>query len=121
MKIVRQHDSQDCGAACIAMIAGYYGLKYPFGKFRNLVRTDFQGTTIHDILIAARTIGLNGEGHYGNSKDILKAMKSSEIQCPFIAHTIVDNSLMHYVVVFKLTSKYVVVYNVPIRVDTSNS
>ena len=33
---IRQQDEMDCGAACLASVAGYYGLKMPVARLRRL-------------------------------------------------------------------------------------
>lgn len=37
---IRQQDEMDCDAACLASVAGYYGLKMPVARLRRLAGTD---------------------------------------------------------------------------------
>ena len=46
MKVIYQHDRRDCGAACIAMISAFYGLKLPLSTIREYTKTDSEGTNI---------------------------------------------------------------------------
>ena len=39
-----KHDMRDCGAACLASVAGHYGLQLPIAKIRQLYHTDKRGT-----------------------------------------------------------------------------
>lgn len=41
---IKQHDITDCGAACLASIAAYYGLHMSIAKIRQLASTDCKGT-----------------------------------------------------------------------------
>ena len=58
MNVVLQHDECDCGAACLCMIAGYYGLKLPVSNCRELTKTDQMGTNLYGIVDGAEQIGL---------------------------------------------------------------
>lgn len=102
MKIIQQHEQRDCGAACLSMIAAYYGLKYPFSKFRELTRTDKDGTNLYGLVEGGRQIGLNAEALFGASEDLTRGIESGKISFPFIAHTVSDNAMLHFVVVFGL-------------------
>lgn len=42
---VKQQDETDCGAACIATIAKYYGKRISITKIRNIAGTDTKGTS----------------------------------------------------------------------------
>ena len=47
MRIIKQHDERDCGAACLSMIASHFGLKHPISKYRELTNyiSDWTGKT----------------------------------------------------------------------------
>lgn len=45
-QIVLQHSEEDCGAACIASIAKYYGRNLAIARVREAVGTGAQGTTL---------------------------------------------------------------------------
>lgn len=61
MKIIMQHDERDCGAACIAMIAAYYGCEKSLQFFRNLTNTDKEGVNVYGLIQASEKIGINAE------------------------------------------------------------
>lgn len=46
MKYHQQYDSSDCGPACIAMVAPYYGKNVSIAKTRKIAGTDTEGTNL---------------------------------------------------------------------------
>ena len=100
MKIVLQHDERDCGAACLAMIASNYKLYLPISKCRELTKTDKSGTNLYGLTDGAKQIGLDAEALSGSPDELLKGIDSGDISFPFIAHTVNENAMLHYVVVF---------------------
>jgi ABC-type bacteriocin/lantibiotic exporter with double-glycine peptidase domain len=54
---VEQNAEEDCGAACVAMIARHYGKAISFPLIRNLVGTGQQGTTLLGLKRGADEIG----------------------------------------------------------------
>lgn len=100
-KKIKQHDITDCGAACIASIASHYKLNLPVARIRQLAGTDKKGTNILGMVEAAQKLGFEAKGVKGTFESLFKIPK------PAIAHLIVDNILQHYVVIYKVTSKYI--------------
>ena len=45
-QVVLQQSEEDCGAACLASIAKFYGQNITISRLRELVGTDQQGTTL---------------------------------------------------------------------------
>ena len=45
-QVVIQHSEEDCGAACLASIAKFYGQNFTISRLRELVGTGQQGTTL---------------------------------------------------------------------------
>ena len=45
-QVVLQQSEEDCGAACLASIAKFYGLNFTISRLRELVGTGQQGTTL---------------------------------------------------------------------------
>ena len=43
---VKQHDITDCGAACLASISAYFGMRFPIARIRQFASTDQQGTNV---------------------------------------------------------------------------
>ena len=100
---VKQHDSTDCGAACLATISKYYGLRLSISKIREVAGTDKQGTNVYGIVKAAEKLDFTAKGVKGDKESIYY-----EFPLPAIAHVIIDN-LLHYVVVYKITKKTVII------------
>lgn len=101
---VRQHDITDCGAACLATISKQYGFKTSITKIREVAGTDKQGTNAYGVMKAAESLGFTAKGVKGNQEAFF-----SDFPLPCIAHVIVEGTLLHYVVIHKITKKQVVV------------
>ena len=102
---IKQHDIKDCGAACLATISKQYGLKIPISKIREVAGTDMNGTSAYGVVKAAETLGFTAKGVKASKpEDIF-----SEFPKPAIAHVIVDGSLLHYVVIHKVTKEEILV------------
>lgn len=102
MRVVRQHDQRDCGAACLSMIAAHYGLKLPISRCRELTKTDKSGTNLYGLVSGAEKIGLKAEGLSGSPDELLEGISGGEITFPFIAHIVSEDAMLHYVVVYGL-------------------
>ena len=94
---IKQYDITDCGAACLATISKQYGLKIPITKIREVAGTDKQGTNAYGVVKAAEQLGFTSKAVRGNKEAF------SEFPLPAIAHVVVDGSLLHYVVIHKIT------------------
>ncbi|MBY0436288.1 MAG: hypothetical protein K2U26_19505 [Cyclobacteriaceae bacterium] len=103
MKIpkVKQRDITDCGAACLASIAAYYKLQLPVARIRQLASTDKKGTNVLGMIEAAEKIGFQAKGVKGPFESLFKIPK------PAIAHVNIKNVLLHYVVIYHATPKYI--------------
>lgn len=102
---VKQHDYKDCGCACLATICKTYGLKYPISKIREVAGTDKEGTSALGVIKAAEKLGFSAKGVKANKpEDIF-----SEIPLPAIAHVVIDNTMLHYVVIHKISEKEIIV------------
>lgn len=101
---IKQHDITDCGAACLATISKQYGFKTSITKIREVAGTDKQGTNAYGVIKAAEGLGFTAKGVKGNQEAFF-----SEFPLPCIAHVIVEGSLLHYVVIHKITKKQILV------------
>lgn len=101
---VKQHDITDCGAACLATISKQNGYRISISKIREIAGTDKQGTNAYGVIKAAEALGFSAKGVKGNQEAFF-----SEFPLPCIAHVVVDGSLMHYVVIHKITKKQVII------------
>lgn len=57
--VVRQHNDEDCGAACIATIAQYYGRTFSITHTREAVGTGQLGTTLLGLRRGTQALGFN--------------------------------------------------------------
>jgi ABC-type bacteriocin transporter len=101
---IKQYDIKDCGAACLATICKQYGLKYPITKIREVAGTDKQGTNAYGMIQAAEKLGFTAKGVKGDHEAFF-----SEFPLPAIAHVVIDQSLLHYVVIHKISKKEVII------------
>ena len=98
--IIKQHDTVDCAAACLASIMRYYQKNVSISKIREVAGTDKDGTSVYGIIKAAEKFGFSAKGvQADDSKAILE-----KFPLPAIAHVLIDNKLLHYVVVYKITA-----------------
>jgi ATP-binding cassette, subfamily C, bacteriocin exporter len=102
MKIkVKQRDITDCGAACLASVAAFYNVVLPVSRIRQFAGTDKKGTNVLGLIEASGKIGFMAKGVKGEWESLFKIPK------PAIAHIIVKGILTHYVVIVKVTDKYI--------------
>lgn len=100
MKTISQHDERDCGAACLAMIATYFGYPLTIAKSRELTKTDRTGTNLYGMVEGAAKIGLEAEALSGDPEELLYSLNNKELHFPFVAHIISEQGMLHYVVVY---------------------
>lgn len=102
---IKQHELKDCGCACLATICRQYGLKYPISKIREVAGTDKKGTSALGLIQASEKLGFVAKGVKINKvEDIFGA-----IPLPAIAHVIIDQKLMHYVVIHKISKEEIII------------
>lgn len=100
-KKIKQKDITDCGAACLASIAGHYNLQYPIARIRQIAGTDKKGTNVYGVVQAAQKLGFEAKGVKGEVDSL------QEIPLPAIAHVIVKETLQHYVVITKVNKEHI--------------
>jgi len=98
--IVRQLDSMDCGAACLAMVCAYHGMEYSLTSLRDITFVDLEGVSLLNIKTAAEKIGLET---LPVKADYAKLQR--ELPLPAIAHW--DQN--HFVVVYDVQDDEVVI------------
>jgi ATP-binding cassette subfamily B protein len=101
---IRQHDMTDCGAACLATISKQHGYKTSISRIREVAGTDKQGTNAYGLIKAAEQLGFTAKGVKGDQNAFF-----ADFPLPSIAHVIIDGSLLHYVVIHKITEKQVII------------
>jgi ATP-binding cassette, subfamily C, bacterial len=82
-QFVQQHSEEDCGAACLAAIAKYYGQKFTLNRVREAVGTGQFGTTLLGLKRGAEILGFKANP-VKTSPEILD--KINEAPLPAIIH-----------------------------------
>lgn len=97
---IRQRDTSDCGAACLASVAAHFRLELPLSVIRQWAGTDRKGTSAWGLIKAAEKMGMSAKG--------VKAMADAlaEVPLPAIAHINRNGRLMHYVVIYRIQRNY---------------
>lgn len=96
---VRQHDTTDCAAACLAMVCLHYKKEITITKLRDMMGTDLKGTNLVGLQKAANELGFTTAAVRVDRENFL-----SDFSLPCIAQVITDQGLAHFVVVFKKTT-----------------
>lgn len=95
-KLIKQHDEKDCGIACIAMVLGNYNSSIPMSKLRLMSGTNNQGTSAFGLVTALESLNFKCKVFQTNHS----IWNEEELTFPLIAHVKLDNSYLHYVVVY---------------------
>ena len=103
--LIKQHDMRDCGAACLASVAGHYGLQLPIAKIRQLCHTDKRGTNALGLIQGLEQMGFNAKGVKASLENLPQA------PLPAITHTIFKEQYQHYVVIYKVHKGKISVMN----------
>jgi ATP-binding cassette subfamily B protein len=97
--LVLQHDASDCGAACLAMIARFYGVPVGVARLRDMANVDRDGASLWSVSQAAEALGFHTRGLQ------LAYEALADIQTPSIVHW----EGVHYVVLYEASAKGVIV------------
>ena len=98
---IKQHDTTDCGAACLATVAAHHGLTLSIAQVRALAGTDQEGTNAYGLISAAKELKFDAKAVTAEEKEDI----FSEFPLPAIAHVLVEDEAFHYVVIHKITKK----------------
>ena len=101
---IKQHDATDCAAACMAMVCLHYKKESTITKLRDMMGTDLKGTNLIGLSICAEKLGFMSQAVRVDKEGFL-----SKYTLPAIANVVTKEGLSHFVVVFKITEKYVVI------------
>lgn len=89
---IPQHDEASCGAAALAMVARYYGIRIPVDRLRRLAQTGYAGASFYFMAVAASQIGFRARP-VRTTRDQL-----ANLRLPAVAHW--ENR--HYVVLYRV-------------------
>ncbi|MHC5819762.1 MAG: peptidase domain-containing ABC transporter [Nostoc sp.] len=94
-----QHSASDCGAACLVMVSRYWGKRFSVNRLRDIANVDRNGASLRGLLVAAESIGFATRPVKAGLQQLAKQ------KLPAIAHW----EGKHYIVVYEITPKYVIV------------
>jgi ATP-binding cassette subfamily C protein len=80
---IRQHNEEDCGAACLATICAHHRAHLPMGWIRHLVGTSKEGTTLLGLKRGAEKLGFNAQAAKADTR-LLDDLQS--LPLPMICH-----------------------------------
>lgn len=100
---VRQVDQSDCGAAALATVSLYYDVPIALQRMRDLAGTDRVGTNLLGLLEAAEKLGFSAKAAKGPYAAL------SDAPLPAIAHVTTDEGLGHFVVLYRVGKRRVVI------------
>lgn len=101
---VKQHYKYDCGAACLASVAAFYGVKQSLAHIRLLCGCTPQGISMLGITDGATALGLSAKGYCSPKKEL---QHIKELEIPVIAHMIDNDGFCHYVTVYAIEKEKV--------------
>ena len=102
---VLQHDSSDCGVACLASAIRYFGGDISIEKLRNMSGTGRSGTSMLGLYQAAVKNGLSATGYEASTKDI------KEHADALILHVIIEEKLEHYILCYGFQDEKFVIWD----------
>ena len=102
MKIIYQQDEKDCGVACIAMILKHYKTEIPIHKLREFSGSDLDGTSAFGLKKTFEKLNFECLAIQADNS----VWKEKELPLPLIAHVLIDDSFMHYVVVYDVKGDF---------------
>ncbi|MGH1395425.1 MAG: peptidase domain-containing ABC transporter [Trichormus sp.] len=94
-----QQSASDCGAACLVMVARYWGKQFSVNRLRDIANVDRNGASLRGLTVAAETLGLNTRPVKASFNQLAKQ------KLPAIVHW----EGKHYIVVYEINSKHVIV------------
>ncbi len=99
--LVKQRDKSDCGAACLASVAAYYGLQIPVSRIRKYAGTGKQGTSLYGLIAAAEQLHFHAKAVKATGIDL------NCIPLPTIFHLVLENGSQHFTVVYGVRKNHV--------------
>ncbi len=94
-----QQSASDCGAACLVMVSRYWGKRFSVNRVRDIANVDRNGASLRGLSVAAESIGFNTRPVKASLDQLGKQ------KLPAIVHW----QGRHYIVVYEITNKYVIV------------
>jgi|WetSurMetagenome_2_1015567.scaffolds.fasta_scaffold00040_5 ATP-binding cassette, subfamily C, bacteriocin exporter len=102
---VLQHDSTDCGAACLVSIIKYLGGNSSIEEIRKLSGTSQQGTSMLGLFQASKKYGLDSVGYEASINDIIG------FKDILILHVINDKGFEHFIICYGFTDNKFIIWD----------
>ena len=102
---VRQEGSKECGVATLLMLIKYYNGYINIRYLKELTKTNRNGTTLYNLVKTLREIGFEADGVKCDCDNLI----NSKINLPFICSVIIDNSYKHFIIVYEISTKWIIV------------
>nr|AVH79655.1 cyclic nucleotide-regulated ABC bacteriocin/lantibiotic exporter [Desmonostoc muscorum PCC 7121] len=94
-----QQSASDCGAACLVMVARYWGKNFSLNHLRDRANVDRNGASLRSLSAAAESLGFSTRPVKASLDQLAKQT------LPAIVHW----EKAHYIVVYQITKKHVIV------------
>ncbi|WP_404785950.1 ABC transporter transmembrane domain-containing protein [Altericista sp. CCNU0014] len=94
-----QQSASDCGAACLVMVARYWGKRFSVNRLREIANIDRNGASLLGLSTAAEMLGFTTKPVKATLPQLAKQ------SLPAIAHW----EGKHYIVVYRVTTRHVIV------------
>jgi ATP-binding cassette subfamily B protein RaxB len=101
LPIILQAEAAECGVACLAMVASYFGYRVSLSEIRRRFSASLKGTTFRNLTEMADAFGLSARPLR------LELDELSNLKCPAILHW----DLRHYVVMKRASSRWVWIHD----------
>ena len=99
--VILQTETTECGVACLAMCATYYGHRIDLASLRNHFSASLRGTTLQDLTRIADFLSLS-------SRPIkLELAELSKLRCPAILHW----DMNHFVVLTRVNAGRITIHD----------
>ena len=105
LKGIYQHNTKDCGAACLLTIIKYYNGNNTFENIRYLTKCDNYGITALNLVNASIKLGFKVTAIKCEYDSLEKIKK------PAICHVTINNNYNHYVVLEKIVKDKIFVFD----------
>lgn len=97
--VLLQQSEMDCGAASLAMIASYYGVRININRLREMANVNREGATLHSLAEAAENLGYKAKGIRADYDLLCRS------DLPLVAHWEGN----HYIVVYSANTQGIIV------------
>jgi ATP-binding cassette subfamily B protein RaxB len=101
LPVIRQSEAAECGLACLAMIAGYYGQHIPLPELRRRFPLSLKGVTLSQLIDMAQSLGLVCRPLRVDLEEL------GRLEMPCILHWDLD----HFVVLREVNKSQVVIHD----------